>query len=173
MRRRRARRYDVDQRRVTAAWFRRVALTVVAAGLVVAADVLATLGAARPRTRHVTPRMTVVAHPARPPYGGEPQLRQDSTAPPAPWKAAVRFVRDYSAWNRGRLGAIPAQDATRRVIRLLEQAGRHSIRATADVTGSVRVAPAGAHRYVVTSTIGNFLLGRRGQQWLVISPPGA
>jgi hypothetical protein len=113
-----------------------------------------------------------VAHPALPPYGGEPQLRQDSTAPPAPSKAAVRFVRDYSAWNRGRLGAIPPQDATRRVIRLLEQAGRHSIRATADVTGSVRVAPAGAHGYVVTSTIGNFLVGRRGRQWLVISLPG-
>jgi hypothetical protein len=165
-------RYDVDQRRLTAPWLRRVALTVVAAGLVVAAEVLATLGAARPRTRHVTPRMTVVAHPALPPYGGEPQLRQDSAAPPAPSKAAVRFVRDYSAWNRGRLGAIPAQDATRRVIRLLQQAGRHSISSTAYVTGSVRIAPAGAHRYVVTSTIGNFLLGRRGQQWLVISLPG-
>ncbi len=150
---------------------RRVALTVVAAGLVVTAEVLATLGAATPRARHVTPRMTVVAHPALPPYGGEPQLRQDSTAPPAPWKAAVRFVRDYSASNRGRLGAIPAQDATRRVIRLLERAGRHSIRATADV-GSVRIAPAGAHGYVVTSTIGNFLVGRRGKQWLVVSLPG-
>jgi hypothetical protein len=172
MRGRRARLYDVDQRRVTAAWLRRAALTVVAAGLVVAAQVLATLGAATPRTRHVTPRMTVVAHPALPPYGGEPQLRQDSIASPAPWKAAVRFVRDYSAWNRGRLGAIPAQDATRRVIRLLEQAGRHSMGATTDVTGSVRVAPAGAHRYVVTSTIGNFLVGRRRQQWLVISLPG-
>jgi hypothetical protein len=171
MRRRRARRYDVDQRRLTASWLRRIALTVVTAGLVVAAEVLATLGAARPRTRHVTPRMTVVAHPALPPHGGEPQLRQGSTAPPAPSKAAVRFVRDYSAWNRGRLGAIPAQDATRRVIRLLEQAGRHSIKATTDA-GPVLVAPAGAHRYVVTSTIGNFLVGRRGQQWLVISLPG-
>jgi hypothetical protein len=116
--------------------------------------------------------MTVVAHPALPPYGGEPQLPQDSTAPLAPWKAAVRFVRDYSAWSSGGLGAIPAQDATRRVIRLLEQAGRPSIRATADVTGSVRVAPAGAHGYVVTSTIGNFLVGRRGPQWLVIPLPG-
>jgi hypothetical protein len=168
LRRRRARRYDVDQRRLSAPWLRRIALTVVTAGLVVAAEVLATLGAARPRTRHVT----VVAHPALPPHGGEPQLPQDSTAPLAPTKAAVRFVREYSAWNRGRLGAIPAQDATRRVIRLLEQAGRHSIRATADVTGSVRVAPAAAHGYLVTSTIGNFLVGQRGQQWLVISLPG-
>src|SRR5207248_477784 len=141
MKRRRARRSDVDQRRVTAPWLRRVALTVVAAGLVVAAEVLATLGAATPRTRHVTPRMTVVAHSEPPPSEGEPRLSQHSTAPLAPWKAAVRFVRDYSAWSSGRLGVIPTQDATRRVIRLLEQAGRHSIRATADVTGSVRVAP--------------------------------
>ena len=147
-------------------------LTAVAVGLVVAADVLATLGAATPRTRHITHPMTVVAHSAPPRPEGEPQLSQHSTAPPAPWGAAVRFVRDYSAWNRGGLGAIPAQDATPRVIRLLEQAGRHIIRATADVTGSVRIAPAGAHGYVVTSTIGNFLVGRQGQQWLVISLPG-
>jgi hypothetical protein len=172
MRRRRARRHDVDQRRPTAPWLRCVVLTVLAAGLVLTAEVLATLSAATPRTRHVTPGMTVAAHSAPPPYGGEPQLPQDSTAPLGPWKAAVRFVRDYSAWNRGRLGTIPAQEATRRVIRLLEQAGRHRIRATVDVTGPVRVAPAGAHGYVVTSTIGNFLLGRRGQRWLVISLPG-
>lgn len=171
MRRRRARRHDVDQRRLTAPWPRRVALMVVAAWLVVSAEVLATLSAATPRTRHVTHPMTIVSHSALP-YEGEPQLPQHSTAPVAPWKAAVRFVRDYSAWNRGRLGAIPAQDATQRVIRLLEQAGRLSARATADVTRSVRVAPAGAHRYVVTSTIGNFLVGQRGHLWLVISLPG-
>ena len=172
MRRRRTRRYEVDQRRLNAPWLRRVALTVAAAGLVVAAEVLATLGAATPRTRHATSRLTVVAHPAPPPYEGEPQLPQHSTAPPEPRKAAVRFVRDYAAWSSGRLGALSAQDATRRVIRLLERAGRHSIGATADVTGSVRVAPAGARGYVVTSTIGNFLVGRRGQRWLVISLPG-
>jgi hypothetical protein len=172
MRRRRAGRHDVDQRRLTAPWLRRVAVAVVAAGLVVAAEVLATLGAATPRARDVTLRMTVVAHSPLRPYGGEPQLPQDSTAPLAPRKAAVTFVRDYSAWSNGGLGAIPAQDATRRVIRLLERVGRHSSRATADVTGSVRVAPAGGHGYVVTSTIGNFLVGRRGQRWLVISLPG-
>jgi hypothetical protein len=148
-----------------------MALTVVAAGLLVAAEVLATLSVATPRTRHVTHQMTVVAHSALP-YEGEPQLSEHLTAPLAPRKVAVRFVRDYSAWSSGRLGAIPAQDATRRVIRLLEQAGRHSIGATADATESVGVAPAGAHGYVVTSTIGNFLVGRRGQQWLVISLPG-
>src|SRR5207248_3156051 len=131
-RRRRPRRYGVDQRRLTAPRLRRVMLTAVAVGLVVAADVLATLGAATPRTRHITHPMTVVAHSAPPRPEGEPQLSQHSTAPPAPWGAAVRFVRDYSAWNRGGLGAIPAQDATPRVIRLLEQAGRHTIRATAD-----------------------------------------
>jgi hypothetical protein len=151
----------LDRRGTYAPPARRVALTVAAAGLVVTAELLATLSAATPRTRHATHRMTVVAHPALP-YEGEPQLSEHLTAPLAPRKAAVRVVLDYSAWSSGRLGAIPAQDATRRVIRLLEQAERHSISATADVTGSVRVGPVGAHGHVVTSTIGNFLVGRRG-----------
>ena len=172
MRRRRTRRYEVDQRRLNAPWLRRVALTVAAAGLVVAAEVLATLGAATPRTRHATSRLTVVAHPAPPPYEGEPQLPQHSTAPPEPRKAAVRFVRDYAAWEAGRLSRIPSHNTTERVIHLLESTGRHDPGATRNVTRSVRVAASGEHRYVATSALGNFLIGRRGSHWLVISLPG-
>jgi hypothetical protein len=86
--------------------------------------------------------------------------------------AAIRFVRDYARWSSGRLAAIPAEDATRRVIRLLEQAGKIGMGATTDAVASVPIAPAGEHGYVVTSAIGNFLLGRRGPRWLVVSLPG-
>ena len=111
--RRRAGRYDVDQRRLTGPWLRRVALTVVAAGLVVAAEVLAALSAATPGTRHVAHPVRVVAHSAPSPYGGEPQLSQHPTIPRAPWKAAVRFVRDYSAWRSGTLGRFPRRTRSR------------------------------------------------------------
>jgi hypothetical protein len=168
----RSRRYDIDHRRLTASLVRRVALTVVAAMLLVAAEVLAALGAATPHTRHLTLRTTVATHSAPVPYGGEPRLPRDTTAPRAPWTAAVRFVRDYSSWSRGRLAAILAEDATSRVIRLLERTGRDGTAATAGGGGSVRIAPAGAKRYVVTSAIGNFLIGRRGSRWLVVSLPG-
>ena len=67
---------------------------------------------------------------------------------------------------------IPGGDATRRVIMVLEHAGSIGRGTTANAAASVRIAPAGEHGYVVTSTIGNFLLGRRGQRWLVVSLPG-
>jgi hypothetical protein len=34
------------------------------------------------------------------------------------------------------------------------------------------MARVGPGKYVVTSAIGNFLLGRQGSQWLVVSVPG-
>ena len=67
--------------------------------------------------------------------------------------------------------AIPAEDATRRVIRLLERAGRIAMRGTSEVVASVRLAPASEHGCVVTSAIGNFVRGRRRRRWLVVSLP--
>lgn len=116
--------------------------------------------------------MTGAAHTSPARYEGEPFLPRHAGVAPAPWRAAVRFVRDYSAWSAGRLAAIPAEDATERVIWLLEQTGRNGTGATADRVTSVRMAPAGANGYVVTSAIGNFLIGRRGSRWLVVSLPG-
>jgi hypothetical protein len=55
---------------------------------------------------------------------------------------------------------------------LVEHAGRHPLGATTDVTRSVRMAASGEHRYLATSAVGNFLIGRRGSQWLVVSVPG-
>jgi hypothetical protein len=151
---------------------RRIVVTLVAGGFVIAATVLGTLSPAGAPTRDVTHRITVAARTSLPRYGGEPVLRPDSAATPAPWRAAVRFARDYAAWTAGRLTAIPAEDATERVILLLEESGRNGTGATADAVASVRMAPAGAHGYVVTSSIGNFLIGRRGSHWLVVSLPG-
>lgn len=168
----RPRRYAVDHRRPTAPRVRRIVLTVVAAGLVASAEVLATLSAVSPRARHMTHRMTVVARFAPPPYGGEPLLPQASTAPLAPSAAAARFVRDYAAWRSGSLAAIPAEDATQRVTRLLEEAGRRAGNLPSGAASTVRLAPTGSHDYVVTSHVGNFLIGRRGSRWLVVSLPG-
>jgi hypothetical protein len=149
-----------------------VAVTTAAVTLVLAAEIAATLSATAahaPKPRHAA---TVRAHASPLRYTGEPYLPPRSTAPGAARIAAVRFVRDYALWNSGRLGAIPAQDATRRVIRLLEQAGKIDRGASTDAVASVRVASAGEHGRVVTSAIGNFLIGRRGQRWLVVSLPG-
>jgi hypothetical protein len=92
----------LDRRGTYAPRARRVALTVVAAGLVVTAEVLTTLSAATPRARHATHRMTVTAPTSPPRYRGEPVLPRHSAAAAAPWRAAVRFVHDYSAWSAGR-----------------------------------------------------------------------
>jgi hypothetical protein len=86
--------------------------------------------------------------------------------------AAVRFVREYALWSAGRLAAIPGRDATRRVIRLLEQERRHPSVAAAKAVASVRIAPARDGRYVVTSAVGNFLISGRGSRWRVVSLPG-
>lgn len=125
-----------------------------------------------PRGHQPREDATVVARVSPQPYGRETELPQGSTTPPGPRKAGVRFVCDYSAWSSGRLIAIPAKDATERVIRLLEQTGRNGTGATADAVASVRIASAGASRYVVTGAIGNFLIGRRRSRWLVVSLPG-
>src|SRR5437764_11925309 len=99
-------------------------------------------------------------------------LPRGSTASRAPWIAAVRFVRDYAAWEAGRLAMLPSHDATERVIRLVEHAGRRGPGATRDVTRSVRVAASGEHRYVATSALGNFVIGRQGARWMAVSAPG-
>jgi hypothetical protein len=119
-----------------------------------------------------SPPRRAATHKASKAYGGEPHLSQSSTAPRPPRAAAVRFVRDYSAWEAGRLARLPSRDATERVIRLLEHAGRHGLGAIDDPAGAVRIGVAGPLGYVVTSTVGNFLLGRRGSGWVVVSVPG-
>jgi hypothetical protein len=92
--------------------------------------------------------------------------------PPAAFAAAVRFVRDYQAWSAGRLAAIPRGDAIGRVTRLLEQAGRLPGQFSPREVGSLGIAPVGIERYVVTSVVGNFLVGRVRLGWLVVSLPG-
>lgn len=157
---------------------RRAALTVAVIGLVGGAAVASTLGAgSRPVSRRSQPRWSslpvVPASTASPsPYGGEPELPRGSSVPRIVWRAAVGFVRDYEAWSAGRLAAIPRGDATARMIRVLGRAGRLGGRFSPSEVGSVRIAPAGIQRYVVTSVVGNFLVGRSGSRWLVISLPG-
>ena len=85
---------------------------------------------------------------------------------------AVRLVGDYARWTDGRLVAMPPEDATPRVIRLLDRQVRDTgvdLRAN---PGSVQIAPSGARRYVVTSPVGNFVVGQRGGRWLVVPLPG-
>lgn len=151
---------------------RRLALTVAAILLVVAAEVAATLSATAAHGPEVTRRapVRVSVGPSR--YGGEPHLAVDARTPRGPTAAAVRFVRDYARWSNGRQAFIPRTDATRRVIWLLERGGRHSLVVCAHAERSIRVASAGVPRYVVTSAAGNFLVSRRGSRWLVVSLPG-
>lgn len=103
---------------------------------------------------------------------GEPQLSHGSTTLPAVRAAAVRFVRDDLAWQGGRLAAIPSQDATPQVVRLLKRARRHDVRIAADPAKSVRIASLSTNRYLVMSVVGNFLVDRHGSRWLVVSLPG-
>jgi hypothetical protein len=115
---------------------------------------------------------TVPAHVSAPPPAGEPDLASRSSAPSRSRLAAIRFVRDYGLWSVGRLAAIPARDATRRVIRLLEHEGRHAAVPAAEAVASVRIAPARGDRYVVTSAVGNFLIAARASRWRVVTLPG-
>jgi hypothetical protein len=55
---------------------------------------------------------------------------------------------------------------------MVEHEGRRGAVQAAGAVASVRIAPASAGTYVVTSAIGNFLTGRKGSQWLVLSLPG-
>jgi hypothetical protein len=61
---------------------------------------------------------------------------------------------------------------TRRVLGVLEHNGRLGAVDAANAVASVRIAPAPGGIYVVTSAIGNFLVGRQRSRWLVISLPG-
>jgi hypothetical protein len=149
-----------------------VVATVVAAALIVAAESAAVLSASavhRSNARHHRiPRERALGVA----YGGEPHLRSASRTASGPWIAAVRFVRDYGRWSDGQLASMPTEDATPRVIRLFDRQGR-STEADFDAdAGSVRIAPAGPGRYVVTSPVGNFLVARPGGRWLVVSLPG-
>jgi hypothetical protein len=67
---------------------------------------------------------------------------------------------------------MPASDTTRRVFVLLENEGRHAAVEVNTAAASVRSAPARGGTYVVTSAIGNFLVGRQPSRWVVISLPG-
>jgi hypothetical protein len=58
------------------------------------------------------------------------------------------------------------------VIRLLEHGGRHGLDAIDDLSGAVRIASDRTSRYLVTSVVGNFLIGRRGSRWRAVSVPG-
>jgi hypothetical protein len=124
------RQHNASRRRQrSGAVVRRMLATIVAVVLVLAAEVAATFSATAARGPEPRNAATVRTRVSPPPYGGEPYLPQSSTAPTAARVAAVRFVRDYALWSNGRL-AIPAEDATERVIRLLEQAESNDIRAT-------------------------------------------
>jgi hypothetical protein len=67
---------------------------------------------------------------------------------------------------------MPGLDVTRRVLGLLEHGDRLGTVDVANAVASVRIARAPRGTYVVTSTIGNFLVGRERSRWLVISLPG-
>jgi hypothetical protein len=119
----------------------------------------------------VTRRAQVRAPTAPERYGGEPELARNSAIPLRPRAAAVRFVRDYALWSAGRLASIPAGDATQRILRLLEHEGRHAEPNAAEASRSIELSTA-SKTYLVTSTVGNFLIGMSRSRWLVISLPG-
>jgi hypothetical protein len=165
-------RLSTGSRRVRAIRLRRVMLTVLAGGLIVAAGLAATMSAsikAQGKAHHPVARRAPIP---RSRYTGEPQLPQASATPLGAELAARRFVRDYGSWNGRQLQTIPAADATSRVLAVIEQGVRQPAVASVDAVDSVRMARVGPGQYVVTSAIGNFLLGRQGSQWLVVSVPG-
>jgi hypothetical protein len=67
---------------------------------------------------------------------------------------------------------MPGRDMTQRVLGLLAHGGRRGTVDVSHAVSSVRIAPAEDGTYVVTSAIGNFLVGSRRSKWLVISLPG-
>jgi hypothetical protein len=159
---------------VRASATRRAALSLAALALILASAALSagsrgasSRGAARRRGHSPT-----VTSPQPPVYGGEPDLARRTSAPRPARRAAVRFVRDYEQWSEGRLSGLPAGDATGRVIAILERRGRAGGVAASDVAASVRLARGGRRNYIVTSRVGNFIVAKRGSQWLVTSLPG-
>ena len=160
------------RRRASSEVLARLAVISIAVALVAAAEVAATLSAASPHVNGET-RATVTRKRVAPaPYGGEPHLSRDSTAPTAVRQAAIRFVRDYASWSAAVLTGIPAGEATKRVIRVVERQDPRGAPDAAEPARSVRIARGGARSFVVTSTIGNFLIGKRRSRWLVVSVPG-
>jgi hypothetical protein len=147
-------------------------VTVVAGALIVAAELAATLSpaAVHPPSRQ---RPTAIVRPASgAPEPGEPVLRSTSSVPRLARSAAATFVRDYALWSSRRVATMPMRETTRRVLGLLEHGGRVGTVDLADAVASVQIARAPRGNYVVTSAIGNFLVGRQGSRWLVISLPG-
>jgi hypothetical protein len=104
---------------------RRLAVTVAAIALLAAAEIAATLSATAALGPGVTRRAPLRETVAPPPDPGEPHLPRDAPTPLAPREAAVRFVRDYMLWRDGQLTALPVEDATQRVISMLERQRTH------------------------------------------------
>jgi hypothetical protein len=144
----------------------------IAVALVAAAETVATLSATSAHGRTETRGMVTRKRVAPAPHGGEPHLSRDSPAPIAVRQAAIRFVRDYASWSAARLTALPPGEATKRVIRLLERQDPRATPDAGEAAWSVRIARASARSFVVTSTVGNFRIGKRTSRWLVVSVPG-
>lgn len=139
---------------------RRVAVTVVAGALVFSAEIGATLS---PAAVHRPSRYGSVAKVQplpRAPQPGEPELPSASRVPWAARSAAVTFIGDYALWSTRRVTTMPAHDMTRRVLGLLEHGGTLGTVDVASAVASVRIARTPGGTYIVTSAIGNFLVGR-------------
>jgi hypothetical protein len=144
--------------------------------MLISASILAG-GAGRPGpgSRHANGRFgrsQISFAPHSSSYAGEPDLPRHSSAAAAVRQAAIRFVRDYADWSERRLARLPARDATPRVTAILERRGRAAGVAASGVAESVRLASDGRRSYIVTSRVGNFIIGRRRSRWLVESLPG-
>ena len=152
---------------------RRAAVSLAVVAVVAGAAVSTTLrvGSLDPSGRLPPPRSRARAH-ISPAYSGEPELSQRLGVPRVVRAAAVRFVRDDERWRAGGLAAIPRTDATARVLRLLERAGRLERQLSDRHAAPIGIAAVGARRYVVTSPAGNFLVGQSGRRWVVVSLPG-
>jgi hypothetical protein len=166
----------VSGRSTRAVKVRRALVMAVAIILVGVAEVGAVLsaggaGVSRNRARSEVRAAPPTTRPLSDRYG-EPHIGTGATAPVAPLRAAIRFVRDYALWSQGHLPRLPAGDATTRVIRQLEQRGRIPTGNVSQAVSSVHVEPGGSNGYVVTTIAGNFLVGRRGSRWVVVSLPG-
>ena len=142
------------------AMLRRVAVTVVAAARVVAAEIAATLSPAPVhQARRQRPARVRARYPV--PEPGEPELPATTNVSLAARSAAVSFVRDYTLWSGCRVATMPGLDMTRRVLGLLEHGDRLVTGDVANAVASVRIARGSRDTYVVTSTIGNFLVGKQ------------
>jgi hypothetical protein len=151
---------------------RRLAVTALAVALLVAAEIAPILSGNTAHGSRET-RSATTHRPVAPAlYGGEPHLPRNSTVPSAAREAAVRFVRDYASWSAGRVVAIPAADASPRVVRLLKQDASPAGTDAGEASRSVRVARAGPRSVAVTSSVGNFLIRQRRSRWVVVSLPG-